>query len=470
MKKRVAIYARVSTLNQAIEGYSIEAQVNSLRKYCEALGYEIYEEYIDAGYSGGNLDRPAIQKLIKDVKNYEAVVITQLDRVSRDTRDTLYLVRDVFDKHDVAFISMKDNLDTSTSTGALFLTLLSAVAEFERSTIRERMLSGKVGRAKSGKPMSWTVDPFGYRYVDDTYEIIPIESDIVKEMFDYYAHTGSITSVVTMLNRKGHIAKEVPWSYRTVKMVLMNPIYIGKNRYQGEVYDGNHEPIITKDLFDKVQDLIDQGRRKSSNPRPFEAKYLLSGLIRCGECGAPMMMMMGRVRKDGTRPMYYRCKSNKKYIGAGKDYYHLDCDNTSHKLDDLEFYAMAQIEKLRIEPQSIAEVSDDNSERIKLFEQEIDKLNEQLYRVLDLYVSGSYPREILDDKRDRINEQIISLEIQIDELQGDDDTKKDEAKQAIKDLKLSVFKMSHRDKFILFREVIEQVTVYKDEMAIEWLF
>lgn len=151
--RKVAIYVRVSTTNQAEEGYSIQGQIDSLIKYCEAMGWIIYEEYTDAGFSGGKIDRPAMSKLITDAKHkrFDTILVYKLDRLSRSVRDTLYLVKDVFNQNNIHFVSLQENIDTSSAMGNLFLTLLSAIAEFEREQITERMTMGKIGRAKSGK-------------------------------------------------------------------------------------------------------------------------------------------------------------------------------------------------------------------------------------------------------------------------------------------------------------------------------
>ncbi|MGH2277461.1 recombinase family protein, partial [Streptococcus uberis] len=116
---KVAIYARVSTLNQAEEGYSINEQIDSLTKYCDAMNWEVVRQYVDAGYSGGKLERPDITKLISDAKNkkFDTVLVFKLDRLSRSVRDTLYLVKDVFTENKIGFVSLKENIDTSTAMG-----------------------------------------------------------------------------------------------------------------------------------------------------------------------------------------------------------------------------------------------------------------------------------------------------------------------------------------------------------------
>lgn len=150
--KITAIYIRVSTEAQREEGYSIEAQTEALTAYCTAKGWKTYELYIDGGYSGSSLERPAIQRLIHDVKNsrIERVLVYKLDRLSRSQKDTLYLIEDILNPHEVDFISLNESMDTGSPMGRLMLGILSAFAQLERENIRERTRMGMAERVKAG--------------------------------------------------------------------------------------------------------------------------------------------------------------------------------------------------------------------------------------------------------------------------------------------------------------------------------
>ena len=149
----VGIYVRVSTIEQAKEGYSIGEQTERLQKYCEAHDWKIYKVYTDAGYSGKDTNRPALQNLIKDVKagKLNMVLVYKLDRLSRAQKDTLMLIEDVFLKNNADFISMQENFDTSTPFGRAMIGILAVFAQLEREQIKERMKMGKDARAKEGK-------------------------------------------------------------------------------------------------------------------------------------------------------------------------------------------------------------------------------------------------------------------------------------------------------------------------------
>ena len=133
----VAIYVRVSTLEQYIEGYSINEQIERLKKYCEAKGWTVYKVYIDGGYSGANMDRPGLQEMFRDVEAgaFDAVLVYKLDRLSRSQKDTLEIIEDILLPSNIEFISMTENLDTSTPFGRAMIGILSVFAQLESEQI-----------------------------------------------------------------------------------------------------------------------------------------------------------------------------------------------------------------------------------------------------------------------------------------------------------------------------------------------
>ena len=164
--RKAAIYIRVSTDAQAEEGYSIEAQKEQLGAYCISKGIKNYEYYIDGGRSGSNIERPEIQRLIKEAKEHKIshCIVFKLDRLSRSQKDTLYIIEDVFIPNDVSFVSLNETLDTSTPMGKLMIGILSAFAQLERENIRLRTRMGMKERIKAGYWMGGGRVPFGYDY------------------------------------------------------------------------------------------------------------------------------------------------------------------------------------------------------------------------------------------------------------------------------------------------------------------
>ena len=187
-----ALYVRVSTEAQAEEGYSVGAQSERLQSYCKAMGWNSQELYVDGGFSGSNLERPQMQRLIGDVASgrVAAVLVYKLDRLSRSQKDTLYLIEDVFMPHGVDFISLNESIDTSTPYGRAMIGILSAFAQLEREQIKERTAMGRIARAKEGKRMG-SRPPIGYDYDRDAGILVvnDYEATQIRLIFDLYIGT-----------------------------------------------------------------------------------------------------------------------------------------------------------------------------------------------------------------------------------------------------------------------------------------
>ena len=197
------IYIRVSSTEQAEEGYSIGSQTDKLNAYCKAMGYKIFNTYVDRGFTGANINRPALQQLIQDVElgKLDIVVVMKLDRLSRSQKDTLYLIEDVFEKNQTSFISVSESFDTGTPMGKAFVGILAVFTQFERERIKERIEDGKMERAKSGKVMNWFKIPIGYDYDSESKTLLinRYEAQIVKRCFELYASGAAASHISDIL-------------------------------------------------------------------------------------------------------------------------------------------------------------------------------------------------------------------------------------------------------------------------------
>lgn len=391
--KNVAIYCRVSTIGQADDGYSIGEQQDKLQKYCDIMGWEVAEVYTDAGFSGSSIERPAMQKMLADArqKRFNTILVYKLDRLSRNTSDSLYLIKEVFKSNDIEFVSLNEKIDTSNAMGEFFFTLLAAVAEMERKTITERMSLGRLGRAKAGKPMSYQLPPFGYdrNKEKDILEIVPLEAEIVKKIYTNYLNGESITKICKNLNAMGYVGKKNKrWSHSTVRGVLTNPVYIAKGKFKGKMYEQKHEKIIDDDVFWSVQSEIEKRQIKAAQltnqPRPFQSKYMLSGLMRCGYCGANIMSITGNRRSNGTAPIRYECVNRKDYkelLPPNKE----KCTSGFYRRLELEAYVIDYLSKLKTDKAKLNSIINNNSansvdsdvinREIKLIDKKINKEN-----------------------------------------------------------------------------------------------
>ena len=289
-----ALYVRVSTDAQ-VDGYSIEAQIESLEGYLKSQGWSDYELYADPGFSGKNLERPAIGKLIKDCEDgkIDTVLVFKLDRLSRSQKDTLYLIEEVFNNNEVGFISVRESFDTTTPFGKAMIGILSVFAQLERETILERTRIGLKKRAENGYWRGGGKKPFAYDYDKKTGMLVINEER--KVIFD----------LMKTLRLQGYsyneLSKVTGYDESWIQGILNAKTNLGKIPYKGELYDGRHEAIITEEEYQQLQ-TIEKQRSKNQHA----SHYLLSGKIYCGNCGAKY-----RYQKWGQRIICY-CYSQQK--------------------------------------------------------------------------------------------------------------------------------------------------------------
>lgn len=256
---RAALYIRVSSRQQAEEGYSLEAQERKLRAFCEMQGYMIHDVYRDEGVSGKKIDRPELQRMLSDVKagKIQKVIVVKLDRISRNTRDMLNLVEEL-NQTNTAFICVNDNIDTSTATGKMFLTILSAVAQFESDIGKERTLSAKEELSRQGKFAGGNI-PFGYAYDKENKAFIINEAEepVVTRIFTDYATGKPANRIATELNSEDIKTKRNgTWQAKQILTILSNKFYTGFLEWEGIINKGEHEAIIAERQFNKVQRML----------------------------------------------------------------------------------------------------------------------------------------------------------------------------------------------------------------------
>lgn len=280
-----ACYVRVSTENQK-ENYSIEEQKSRLRAFCEAKDIVIGKMYVDGGYSGGNLRRPALQELLRRLPEYDLVIVYKLDRLSRSQKDTLMLIEDYFLARKVDFISVCENFDTSTPLGRAMIGMLSVFAQLEKEQITERFTMGRIARAKNGYYHGGPTAPVGYDYVDGQLIVNEKKARQVRELFERFCRGASIHDC--WRHMQARYGTSGSWSSETqIRHVLVNEVYLGKVKFQGESYPGLHPPVIPEELFSRAQAFLQERKNSlSAGSRPFAPRTLLSGLLICGQCGA----------------------------------------------------------------------------------------------------------------------------------------------------------------------------------------
>ena len=366
--KKAALYIRVSTDAQREEGYSIPAQRKMLQAYCEAKGIAHYDFYEDGGFTGSNIKRPEMQRLIDDTKKgiISHVVIYKLDRLSRSQRDTLYLIEEVFNPHGVDFVSLNENLDTSTPMGRAMLGIMSAFAQLEREQIRERTRMGMAERVKEGYWRGGGGVPFGYDYDSTQGILVPNEdAETVRRIYDLYLQGYSPQVIADLTGLK----------YDKLAMqILTRKTNIGIIVYNGQEYKGKHEPIIDVETYEKTMDMI----RERSTQRVTTGDNLLTGLVYCGKCGAKMRYQ--KWGKNGHKLICYSQQKSKTYLIKDPN-----CDNEKVWADEVEDAALKDLFNF-----ALAQSNPDKAVLTTISVQEIlsqqyESISRQIKRLYSLY-------------------------------------------------------------------------------------
>lgn len=424
---KVVLYVRVSSKEQ-VEGYSIGEQVERLTKYCEAMGWEIVETYIDPGYTGSDTDRPALTAMIQRIKqgDIDKVVVYKLDRLSRNQKDTLVLVEDVFKANRTEFVSMTENFDTSTQMGQLMLGILSSFAQMEKARIKERTLMGKEARAKDGKWNGGSTPPIGYDYnpAKDLLEVNEYEAMQVKEVFELFLQGKTLRSIETLFNEKGYRHKHGFWDPKTMRRVMRSKVYLGHVNYGGESYKAEHPAIVTEEEHNKAVRILDQRAEqfKLTGSKPGLCTTFFGGLLYCKHCTAKYTKQAGKKWKGNPAPLYYVCHSrSKKVKKMVKD---PNCKNKNWRMKDLDDILLAEIRSLATDPGRVAEIQKDKPKtdepnKVDILQKEIEKLDAQISRFMDLYGEGLFTIEQVKGKVDPLNESRKNILREIDKLNAE---------------------------------------------------
>lgn len=422
------IYVRVSTEEQAQEGYSIRAQEQKLKDYSRIKEWGVYKVYMDDGISGKNIeDRPAIQEMIMDIQNGKVnnVLVFKIDRLTRNTADLIYLVN-LFNTYDCAFNSLSESIDTQTASGRMFIKIIGIFAEFERENIIERTKIGFERKVREGYTLATRTPSYGYdRKIGEKIQTInEFEASIVREVFDMFVNKNmSCLEIANNLNERKIPTKEnAVWHTRTIKNMLTNCNYVGRVRYATKdknrhfEAEGAHEPIISKELYEETQNLIQKISVKSYTKRPKEDSYY-SGILFCAKCGGKMTSH-GNYRKDKNGNIDvgrdYRCSNYiKKTCSAS---------NVSHKKVEQAFRDyINNIEDLSIPDEiKIAEQQErqrQNADLLNgLYKQE-KALEHKEKEIVKFYVSGSMELGDYMEIKKTIEKEKVNMMSKIQELE-----------------------------------------------------
>jgi len=478
---RVAIYVRVSTQEQAKEGYSIGEQTDRLKKFAEAHDWLIVQVYTDAGHSGADTNRPALQDLLSDVRDgkIDKVLVYKLDRLSRSQKDTLTLIENEFIPHGTDFESMSEKLDTSTPQGRLFLGILAAFAQLEREVIKERMSMGIQARIREGKWRGGAQVPFGYDYEPALEKLVvnEYESMIVKYIFDAFVEGKSIYQISETMMEKGQTFKSGKADHRNIRNLLRRKTYCGYQKHNDEWIKGLHDPIISEETYNKAQEIIIEKKRRfdESGLKVGTAATStdLGGIIYCARCGARYSKYRTGSKQYGFHYNYGCYSRHKKAKAMIKD---PNCMNRNYRKDELDNIIFNEIKKLAIDPEYMQSIKKeaartDEVQQIHAIEEKIKSINSQLSRFMDLYGIGKYDMDELDEKTTPLREQKNKLQREVERLREESKTMtEDQVLQLVESFEEALNNGDLHDRRSIIEQLINRIEIDGDDITIHWNF
>ena len=253
---KIAIYTRVSTEDQAKEGFSLEAQLDKLRTYCKARDWVIAGEYIDDGYSGRNTKRPAYIKMMEEMHEWDMLLVIKMDRIHRNSKNFM-LMMEKLNQKGKGFTSMTESLDTSTAMGRFVMDIIQRIAQLESEQIGERVYVGMEQKAKTnGGNLGFNI-PYGYDYENGLLELNQNEKENVEKIYDMYINGNSMIKIAEYFNKNNiPTKKNKTWRSQTISRILKNPLYCGKFHWEKYVHDDVYPVIIESEKYNLVQEII----------------------------------------------------------------------------------------------------------------------------------------------------------------------------------------------------------------------
>lgn len=451
IKKKTALYVRVSTDAQYEEGYSVEVQCRKLTKWCELHDIDFFEHYVDGGFSGSNIERPEMKRLIEDIKckKIERVVVYKLDRLSRSQKDTIFLLEDVFEPYNVGFISLNESFDTTTPYGKAMIGILSVFAQLERENIRERTRMGMNERVRQGLWPGGGRVPFGYDYNRKKGILEPNgDAETVKQIFNLYCEGYSSTRLADMFGFKGD---------KLVLNILGRKTYAGYIIYNDMEIKAQHQPIISLETYEKTQSI----RKKRAIKTEYTSDYLLSGLVYCGKCGAKM-----RYQKWGKRTLIYCYSQQKSRKNLIKN---PNCDNMRAEAFELEEAVISDIKRFSLEYIKKKQRAEETGV-YNILNKRYKEITEKIKRLYNLYAQQG--DEILLETINENKKELGDIEKSIEREKQRSAVNKEKAEHTkmIKGLKDGWELMSFEEKRRIVLILIDKVIYTDGEIEIYYNF
>ncbi|QKS70213.1 recombinase family protein [Paenalkalicoccus suaedae] len=415
---RTGIYIRVSTDEQVKEGFSIRAQHERLNNFADSQDWSVVDYYIEEGVSAKDTKRQELNRLMKDIEDgkIDVVLVYRLDRLTRSVRD-LYELLDFFERYNCKFKSATEVYDTTTAMGRLFITLVAALAQWERENLGERVRMGQE-RMIEEKQYPGGPPPFGYSYNKDTkqLEVDPVEAKVVEKMFDLYFDGFGEQRIADRLNEQGYKTRRGNnWRAKAVRDTLKRTLMTGEFSWGGNMYNDYTDAIIPKERFESAMKL--RTSRRGAHPRTIRSSYPFSGFARCARCGAPMKghSKHGRKKLDGTAPFYRTYICTRKRDG---------CTSKQINEESIDRELLKEIRKLSSEYREISEDKslikreDDHTQELKQLTRELNKVQGRRKKWQVAYAEGVISLDELRSHTEMDQEALSNLKMYISKLES----------------------------------------------------
>jgi DNA invertase Pin-like site-specific DNA recombinase/RNase P subunit RPR2 len=361
----IALYIRVSTMEQAREGYSIAAQKERLTAYCKAQGWENIKFYTEEGVSAKDTNRPELQRMFDDMRSgkIQMILVYRLDRFTRRVVD-LHKMLEEMQKYNCAFKSATEPYDTSTAMGRMFITIVAALAQWENENLSERIKVALEEKVSGGERVGGV--PFGFDMTEEEKLVKNQYAPVILDVIDKIKGGWSANRVAGLLDKMKTGGRN--WKSKTVLRVLTNPALYGATRWGDKVFEDTHDGIITKKEFDHLQKVL--ADRTIHARRDVKTPYLFQGILVCPDCGSRLLpnRSIRTRKKDGStyHTIIYKCTAC--YYATGRMGY----TPGEARLEKALMEFMQNVEFKNIEAASI----EDERE-----ETEYDYLNRQLAQI-----------------------------------------------------------------------------------------
>ena len=469
-------YLRVSTDRQADFGYGLDLQEATVTNYCKSNNLSNLVLFIDDGYTGTNMDRPALQGIISHIQDFNngksnirinTMVIPRVDRLARTLLGTLQFIQDYIvakkdsknsivnsNKEDINFISVQENycrIDKENPQGKFLLMLFATLAEYDRDLIVQKLKDGRRARVASGKWLGGGNTPYGYRYDKASARLIvvPEEADKIREIFKLYIEDKMPPQRIA--DRLGFGGD------RIITQILRRKSLTGCIIFNGEEYPGNHEAIISLETWQEAQDELE---KRSVHRAP--SNYLLSGLLICGECGAKMRYQKWGKSGDCKLVCYSRQKSKPNLVKVD------DCQNDLYWASDIEdaviqeLFKMTYFGDVQRKKTAYRDVGQSLQEELK----KASNLITSYYRRLEAIENGESVElpEVIQERIQELSKKIRSLQAQIS---SEEEKKKiarkvEKAKNIFRNIEGTWPHMTDKEKQSVCQELIDRIEIHKN--------